>query len=175
MNPLFDARTERNLGSCYVRLFKKFLLNEINKIQDINETIMNRGSQMDQQNIFQIKNSSSNNNGIINNLFNNDEGKISLNKHEDEINSIFSNEEDLNFLCPFWDISKFSLNNNSINNNSHTTNYSLSYSGLNYNLNSGFNNNQINNPFISNQKNYWHEDVYSFDFQARYFIERYLN
>jgi len=126
---------------------------------------------MDTSNIFQMKNSNNSNNNY-NNLFNNDEGKISLNKHEDEINSIFSNEDDLNFLCPFWDISKASTNNNSINNNSQGINYSYSNSTSNTTFLSQNNSNQINNPFKSTQKNYWQEDVYSFDFQARYFIEK---
>ena len=116
---------------------------------------------MDPPNLFQVRNSNS--------LFNNDEGKISHNRYEDEINSLFSNEDDLNIISPFGDISKVSIiNANQSNNNS------SSFSNSNSVLNSNNNSNTISNPFKSNQRIYWQDDIYSFDFQARYFIEKYF-
>ena len=132
----------------------------MNKIQETNDINLNRGNPMESPNLFQIKNSNS--------LFNNDEGKISHNRYEDEINSLFSNEDDLSNLCPFWDVSKVSLtNSNQSNLNSNSCSNSNSV------LNSHNNSNNISNPFKSNQKIYWQDDVYCFDFQARYFLEKY--
>jgi len=176
--PLLDTRAERNLGSCYTKLFKRFLLNEMNKIQETNDINLNRGNQMDVPNLFQTRNS--------NNLFNNDEAKISHYRYEDEINSLFSNEDDLNYLCPFWDVSKVSItNSNQSNLNSNSDSVLNSHNNINYIpnpfkfnsnsnsvLNSHNNSNSITNPFKLNQKNYWQDDVYSFDFQARYFLEK---
>lgn len=167
LTPLLDTRAERNLGSCYSKLFKRFLLNEINKLQETNDLNLNRGNPMEPPNLFQSRNS--------NTLFNNDEGKISHNRYEDEINSLFSNEDELNNICPFWDISKVSTaygNQSNLNSNSYSNSNSNSV------LNSHNDSNQINNnnnPFKSNHKIYWQDDVYSFDFQARYFIEKYFN
>lgn len=130
----------------------------MNKFQEVNDNNLNKANPIESHNFFQIKNS--------NNLFNNDEGKISINRHEDEINSLFSNEDDLNFLCPFWDNSKLSINNNVYQNNLN--------SNSNSEFNSQYNSFSINNPFKNNQRLCWQDDVYSFDFQARYFIEKYL-
>lgn len=156
LTPLLDPRAERNLGSCYSKLYKRLIINEMNKIQDIYDNNLIRANPMDPPNLFQIRNS--------NNLFNNDEGKISHNKYEDEINSLFSNEDDLNLVSPFWDVSKVSTNNNN-----QSYNNSNSNSVLNNNSN---NSNTVSNPFRSDQKIFWQDDVYSFDFQARYFIEK---
>ena len=144
-----------------MKSYKRLLLNEINKIQETNDITLNRGNPMDPPNLFQVRSSI--------NLFNNDEGKISHNRYEDEINSLFSNEDDLNIISPFGDISKVSIiNANQSNNNS------SSFSNSNSVLNSNNNSNTISNPFKSNQRIYWQDDIYSFDFQARYFIEKYF-
>ena len=144
IQPLLDPRSDRNLLTCYGKIYRKFFLNEISKFNDCDLNInknfdFNNGSNYN--NFNQIRNS--------NNCFFNDEGKISYSPRniEDDIGSdLFSNEDESNFLGP-WDISKISINKDG-------------------------NTNSMTNPFKPKEKICWQEDVYSFDFQARYFLEK---
>ena len=144
-----DNSNEKSLPNIYKRLFKLFLLNEMNKI---NESYNNSTK----------SNLNSNCNSNISYPFSNNEIRISsnisafeesnLNKELEE-KEIFSNEENINsdHICPFWDISKISFGN--------TQNYNNCYNQQ--------------NPFKSISKSSsGQDDIYSLDFQGRYFIEK---
>lgn len=147
----------KNLTSIYKRLFKLFLINEINKL-NLNDSDSIRSSSNSGYMIFNSEFRNSNNLSSFEDY--------NINK-EIDINDFFSNDENLdNMNCPFWDISKTSTNNSYQNSNSNI--YNCNYNLINQNAYIN-----LNNPFKSNSKSSnSEEDVYSLEFQGRYFIEK---
>ena len=133
--------------SCYGKIYQNFLINEINKIYETNENNIYKDRFSDAP-ISSIKNS--------NCLFFNeniDRNPFSLLNNDDEMNiDIIPRDNESNSLSRFEEMLKLSIPNNQGN-------------GM-------YNNNSMINPFKIAQKNFWQEDIYSFDFQARYFLEQ---
>lgn len=132
--------------SCYGKIYQNFLINEINKIYE-NENNISKDRFSDAP-----TSSTKNSNSLFFNE-NSDRNPFSLRNTDDEMNIDFiPRDNESNSLSRFEEMLKLSIPNNQGN-------------GM-------YNNNSMINPFKIAQKNFWQEDIYSFDFQARYFLEQ---
>ena len=98
------------------------------------------------------KSTSNNTNGFINEVRNSNNLSAFddiIPNREFEVNDLLSNDENSEPFCPFWDYSKISINNNQ-----------------------QFSNCYQQNPFKSQSKSSIQDDIYTLDFQGRYFIEK---
>jgi hypothetical protein len=154
---------EKNFKNIYKRLIKLSIINEVSKISDSDKE---NNSKLN-SNLSYFNFNGNNEIRNLSNLSTFDEIQISQNR-ELEVNDLFSMDENIeNIICPFWDISKISITNN----NQYLSN---NYNNNNYN-NNNYNNNfqKFQNPFKSNNKSINPlDEVYSLDFQGRYFIEK---
>jgi len=156
-----DNGNEKNLTNIYKKLFKLFFINEINKI---NELEKDNNSTKSNSNLSYFNFNAYNQNNEIRNFSNISAFEDITPNREIEVNDLFSTDEFTeNMICPFWDVSKISINN--INNNNNNI-FPPHFTNLNNYLNP-------QNPFKSNCKStISQDDIYSLDFQGRYFIEK---
>lgn len=202
-----DNKGEKNLTIIYKRLFKLFLINELNKTKiNLNDSDIYSTKSNSNLNYFNANSVSVSNIGNdIRNSYNLSAFEELNNQREFEVNEneLFSNMENLNGngfgnvnvnsnfgfginfgfnfngnfennICPFGDVVKNSLTNcqaqtqaqSQTTSNANNFNYSNYYNGNFYNP---------NNPFKSITKSCSsQDDIYSLDFQGRYFIEKYI-